>query len=199
MNKNPRTPQDVAQRERELRSGGYDVYDGPSFVQRQKCYPGAPGHGHRRDSTHFFPHGVGGAVDVGRDPASGATVSVIEKAHLDDLARELMNEGFRVIWGVQNHFDHLHFDYNLVGPGGGHQVVPQGPNAGFSIAHILWVQGALAGLRRPDGGRFYTGLLDGLREARTIEAIKAFQRSRQLTADGEPGPRTTAAIRQAGG
>ena len=197
MAKNSRTPQDVARRESELRRGGYDIYDGPSFVQAGKCFLGASGHGHLRDSTHFFPAGFGGAVDVGRDPAGGAAVSVVEKAHLDDLARALMNEDFRVIWGVQNHFDHLHFDFNVRGPGGGHQVVLQGPNAGFTVAHIVWVQKSLRKVRRPDGHRYYAGIVDGLREDRTVEAIKRFQSDHRLKDDGEPGRDTKDAIKAA--
>lgn len=197
MAANTRTPQDVARREQELRRGGYDIYDGPSLVQAGKCFPGAGGHGHLSNSTHYFPAGVGGAVDVGRDPATGAAVSVIEKAHLDDLARALMDEDFRVIWGVENHFDHLHFDYNLRGGGGGHQVVFQGPNGEFTIAHIIWVQTSLSRIRRPDGLRYYTGLIDGLREARTVEAIKRFQRDHRLRDDAKPGRHTTQAIKAA--
>lgn len=183
----PRTTADVARMEATLRAEGYDIYDGPSFVKAGKCYPGAPGHGHLRDSTHFATGG--GAVDVGKDPASGVAISTFEKAHLDDLARRLMALKYRVLWGVAGHFDHLHFDFNLYGPGGGHQVVFQGPNGEFTVAHILWVQTALKKLSR------YTGTLDGLRETITLAAIKAYQTSKKLTPDGEPGRNTSYTIR----
>lgn len=197
MVKDVRTPHDVARREKELRNGGYQVYDGPSLVQAGRCFPGAAGHGHLKSSTHFVPTGLGGAVDVGRDPVGGGPVSTIEKAHLDDLARVLMGEDFRVIWGVKNHFDHLHFDYNLRGAGGGHQVEFQGPNAGFTVAQIVWVQTSLHTLCRPDGARYYDGILDGLREAKTLAALKAFQKDNRLVEDGKPGTRTQAALKAA--
>ena len=190
---NTKTPADVATLETELRRRGYDIYDGPSLVKAGICTPTK--HGHLSNSTHyvdarggFTGTRVGGAIDVGRDPSSGAAISTYEKAHMDDLARELMGRGFRCIWGVAAHFDHLHVDYNV---SGGHQVVFQGPNAGFTVAHILWVQKSLKTLG------YYTGTLDGLREAGTIAAIKAFQSKSRLTADALPGDGTTAAIKKA--
>lgn len=198
---NVKTPKDVAEREEVLRRRGFNVYDGPSSVQRGVCFPGAPGHGHLTDSTHFVDAGggfggrrFGGAVDVGRDPSKDVPISNFEKAHLDDLAQVLQREGFRVIWGVDAHFDHLHFDYNV---GGGHQLNLIGPNGGFTVAHIATVQTGLSQLRRQNNRHYYTRDIDGLREEHTLKAIKAFQRDHGLKDDGDPGRLTSEAIKSA--
>lgn len=175
----------MATLERELRGRGYTITCGPGHYKDGRCRPGR--HSHLPTSTHF----IGGAVDVSFDPPSGAAVSVYEKAHLDDLARELMGRGYRVIWGVANHFDHLHADFNLYGNGGGHSVVFQGPNGGFTVNHIKEVQRGLKTLKH------YTGVIDGLRGAGTLSAIKAFQRGAGLTADGAPGGNTMRALKAA--
>ncbi|GAA5163841.1 peptidoglycan-binding domain-containing protein [Ornithinimicrobium tianjinense] len=188
---NLRTPADVADREVMLRRLGYDVYDGPSTVRAGLCHPPPNGHAHRSDSTHYVDAGggfgtprAGGAVDVGKDPAVGVAVSEFEKAHLDDLAVVLKKAGFRVIWGVENHFDHLHFDYNV---DGGHMLGPlQGPNGGFTVAQITDVQKRLRQLRRKNGRRYYSGTLDGLRQTHTRKAIRDFKRDHGLPVDDAP-------------
>ena len=62
-------------------------------------------------------------------------------------------------------------------------------NAGFSKAHITWVQQELKKLG------FYKGVVDGYRGPQTQAAIKAFQKSRGLVRDGYPGPATTNALK----
>ena len=176
--------------EKELKTRGFDITCGPSDYKAGICYYDPDpnkGHSHLRNSTHF----QGGAIDVSKDPRPGVAISTYEKAHLDDLARELMRRGFRVIWGVANHFDHLHVDYNLYGSGGGHQVVFQGPNGGFSMSDIRATQTALKTLG------YYTDAIDGLRGPNTLKAIKEFQADYNLTVDGEPGPSTQAAFERA--
>lgn len=188
---NRRSPADVAAREDVLRRQGYDIYDGPSLVRAGLCHPPPNGHSHLSDSTHYvdarggfgMPR-AGGAVDVGKDPATGHAVSDFEKAHLDDLAVVLTKAGFRVIWGVEDHFDHLHFDYNV---DGGHRLGPtQGPNGGFTVAQVADVQKRLRQLRRKNGRRYYTGTVDGLRQTHTRKAIRDFKRDHGLPVDEVP-------------
>jgi len=74
---------------------------------------------------------------------------------------------------------------NPVNPG---NTVPE-LNAGFSKAHITWVQQELKKLG------FYKDVVDGVRGPNTQAAIKAFQKSRGLVQDGLPGPLTTNALK----
>jgi len=62
-------------------------------------------------------------------------------------------------------------------------------NAGFSRAHITWVQQELKKLG------LYKGAIDGVRGPQTQAAIKAYQKSKGLVQDGLPGPLTTSALK----
>lgn len=74
---------------------------------------------------------------------------------------------------------------NPVNPG---TSVPE-LNAGFSKAHISWVQTELKKLG------LYAGAVDGFRGPLTQAAIKNFQKSKGLVPDGYPGPATTNALK----
>ncbi len=60
--------------------------------------------------------------------------------------------------------------------------------AGDEGAAVAWLQSALLGLG------FYAGLPSGAFDERTVDAVRAFQRSRGLRADGAVGPLTQMAL-----
>ncbi|WP_162803065.1 peptidoglycan-binding protein [Ornithinimicrobium avium] len=154
-------------------------------------------HGHLWDpkngkvSTHYVDAAggwsgthVGGAIDAGFDPPSGAGISDYEKVRLDDLVADLDKLGWGCIWGVPQHYDHAHIDYIRAN----RNIVYQGPNAGFRVAEIEAVQRAAKALG------VYTGDVDGVRGIGTQAAIKTLQQLAGLTADALPGAATMAAI-----
>lgn len=105
---NPPTAQDISRYETELRDRGFQIYCGPSTFAAGNCKPAK--HPHTATSRHFLGH----AIDVGRDPAkpNPPAESDFERAHLDLLAAEARNRGYRVIWrrGPGDHQDHVHIE-----------------------------------------------------------------------------------------
>lgn len=94
---------DIVRLGHELRLRGFSVYEHPSFG-------GVNPKWHIRGSKHLD----GRALDSGRNPASGAPVSIYERTAFDALAPELDRRRFGVIWWRtapgkrQDHRDHLH-------------------------------------------------------------------------------------------
>lgn len=103
---NQLTPTAIKKYEAELRDRGFDIYCGPSDFTAGRCSRSS--HPHTTKSRHFQGH----AIDAGRDPASGKGISDFERAHLDRLAAEARNRGYRVIWrrGPGDHQDHVHIE-----------------------------------------------------------------------------------------
>lgn len=100
------TIQQITQYESELRKRGFQIYCGPSDFDAGRCTKSR--HPHTARSRHFLGH----AIDAGRDPAGGGAMSDFERAHLDLLAGEARNRGYRVIWrrGPGDHQDHVHIE-----------------------------------------------------------------------------------------
>lgn len=94
---------DILRLGHELRLRGFSVYEHPAFG-------GVNPKWHIRGSKHLD----GRALDSGRNPASGAPVSIFERTAFDALAPELDRRRFGVIWWrtapgkPQDHRDHLH-------------------------------------------------------------------------------------------
>jgi hypothetical protein len=68
------------------------------------------------------------------------------------------------------------------------EALPDVLQSGWSGRAPLWLQQSLAALG------FYTGPLTGRFDAETQAAVRAFQRSRDLSEDGTVGPRTKMAL-----
>lgn len=174
--------------ERVFKQMGYNVYCGPSYVQRGFCAPGK--HPHGSGSRHFSAR----ALDIGFDPASGIAESDYERAFLDAAVRMLRARYPRmgVVWnrGPGDHRDHAHIDDQNYGMEGVYTNKPL-PNGivgfGETGAHVRTIQNNL--------NKHGAGLVtDGIFGLGTFDAVRVFQSRNGLVPDGLVGNATNAKL-----